>query len=107
VQAQETGIASALFNASQQIGVAFGLAVLSTISVAVTAGKLPHALTALYRAREAGNTEIVRSASDALVHGYGLALAGSGVALVIAAIIAAVLVNAKREQVSTQSAALH
>jgi len=107
VQAQETGIASALFNASQQIGVAFGLAVLSTISVSATASRLPDALTALYRGREAGDTEMVQSASDALIHGYGLALAGSGVALVMAAIIAAVLVNAKRGQVSAQNAAPH
>jgi predicted MFS family arabinose efflux permease len=107
VQAQETGIASALFNASQQIGVALGLAVLSTISVSVAANKLPDALTTLYRARQAGDAVMAQSASDALVHGYGLALAGSAVALVIAAIIAAVLVNAKREQVVAQGAAPH
>ena len=52
VQTQETGIASALFNASQQIGVALGLAVLSTIAVSATAGRLPGALAALYRGRE-------------------------------------------------------
>jgi hypothetical protein len=98
VQAQETGIASALFNASQQIGVALGLAVLSTISVTVTSGRLPDALTALYRGRETGDTEMVRSASDALIHGYGLALAGSGAALAIAAVTAAVLVDARKEQ---------
>ncbi|MFL1455034.1 MFS transporter [Marinobacter sp. GN3S48] len=101
VQAQETGIASALFNASQQIGVALGLAILSTISVSVTASRLPDALNALHRGREAGDTELVQSASDALIHGYGLALAASGVALVIAAIIVAVLVNARKGQVST------
>jgi len=98
VQAQETGIASALFNASQQIGVAFGLAVVSTISVSATATRLPNALAALYRAREAGNSEMAHLASDALIHGYGLALVGSGVALLIAASVAAVLVNAKRGQ---------
>lgn len=100
VQAEETGIAAALFNASQQIGVAFGLASLSTISVSVTAQKFPDALAALYRGREMGDAELARSASEALVHGYGVALAWSGAALVIAAMIAAVLVNAKRGQVS-------
>lgn len=100
VQVQETGIASALFNASQQIGVAFGLAVLSTISVSVAASRLPDALGALYQGRETGDTEMVESASDALIYGYGLALAGSGVALVIAAITVAVLINARRGQVS-------
>lgn len=98
VQAQETGIASALFNASQQIGVALGLAVLSTISVSLTARKLPDALTALYLAREAGDSEMVQTASNALISGYGLALAASGVALVIAAVIAAAFVNVRRER---------
>jgi hypothetical protein len=50
---------------------------------------------------------MVRSASDALIQCYGLALAGSGVALVLAAVITVVLVNAKRGQVSAQSVALH
>ena len=107
VQTQETGIASALFNASQQIGVALGLAVLSTIAVSATAGRLPGALAALYRGRETGDAGLVRSASDALIHGYGLALAGAGAALVIAAVIAAVLVNAKRGQVSPGTIAVH
>jgi len=100
VRAQETGIASALFNASQQIGVALGLAVLSTIAVSATARRLPDALAALYRGREAGDMGLVRSASDALIHGYGLALAASGVALLVAAVIAAVLVTAKKREVA-------
>ncbi len=45
------GTASVLFNASRKIGVALGLAVLSTISISVTASRLPDALGALYRAR--------------------------------------------------------
>jgi EmrB/QacA subfamily drug resistance transporter len=100
VQAQETGIASALFNASQQIGVAFGLALLSTIAVTATATKLPDALDALYRGRDAGDVGLVESASDALIRGYGIALSASGVALVVAAIIVAVLVSAKKGEVS-------
>lgn len=101
VQMQETGIASALFNASQQIGVALGLAVLSTIAISATSSRLPDALTALYRGRETDGTTLIQSASEALVHGYGLALATGGVALGIAAIIVAVLVNARRRQVSS------
>ncbi|MBM1173867.1 DHA2 family efflux MFS transporter permease subunit [Microvirga arabica] len=108
VPPKETGIASALFNASQQVGVAFGLAVLSTISVSVTASRLPDALAVLHRGRETGDAGMVWSAGDALIHGYGLALVGSGVALVIAAVIAAVLVNARRGQVAvTGDAPLH
>ena len=99
VKAQETGIASALFNASQQIGVAFGLALLSTISITATASRVPDALSALYRGREAGDAVSVQAASDALVHGYGLGLAASAVALIVAAIVVAILVNAKRTDV--------
>jgi EmrB/QacA subfamily drug resistance transporter len=99
VTAQEAGIASALFNASQQIGVAFGLALLSTISVTATARKLPDALNALYRAREAGDVVSAQAASDALVHGYGLGLWASAIALIGAAIFIAILVNAKRTEV--------
>ncbi|WP_333973341.1 MFS transporter [Alteromonas mediterranea] len=101
VQAQETGIASALFNASQQIGVALGLAILSSISVSVTASRMPEAFASLYRGREVGDAELVQSAGDALIQGYGLGLAASGVALGIAAIIVALLVNARKGQVST------
>jgi hypothetical protein len=61
VRAQETGIASALFNASQQIGVAFGLALLSTMAVTATARRLPDALAALYR----GLSDLVRRAEGA------------------------------------------
>lgn len=96
VQAQDAGIASALFNASQQIGVAFGLAVLSTISLVAADSRMPDALAALYRARKAGDAALAQSASDALIHGYGLALAASGLALLVAAVIAAVLVTAKK-----------
>lgn len=100
VRAQETGIASALFNASQQIGVAFGLALLSTVAATATARRLPDALAVLYRGRNAVDAGLVQSASDALIHGYGLALAASGVALVVAAIMVAVLVTAKKGEVS-------
>lgn len=107
VAAQETGIASALLNASQQIGVAFGLAVLSTVSVTATASRMPDALAALYRAREAGDTSLILSAGDAIIDGYGLGLAAAGVALIIAAVIGLVLVNASRDQVPATGAGLH
>lgn len=98
VAAQDSGIASALLNASQQIGVALGLAMLSTVSVTATAGWMPDALTALHGARVAGNAERVASASDALIHGYGLGLVTAALTLLVAAAIVALLVNAKRDQ---------
>lgn len=107
VKTEEAGIASALFNASQQIGVALGLAVLSTVAISTTSKRIPNALHALYRGRESGNSELVSSASDALIHGYGFALVGSGIALLLAAFIAAVLVNAKRDVSASKQIPLH
>jgi cytochrome c biogenesis protein CcdA len=98
VRAQETGIASALLNASQQIGVAFGLAVLSSISVTVTARSLPDALASLYEARSAADAEAVRQASDAIIAGYSAGLTFGAVAIVLAAVIAAAFINAAKGQ---------
>lgn len=61
VAAEETGIASALLNALQQIGVALGLAVLSSASVKATAAAVPDALEALYAARRSGTADLARS----------------------------------------------
>ena len=95
VHAQESGIASALLNASQQIGVAFGLAILSTIAVSTTDNRLPDALKRLYQGRSTGDASMVASASDALIHGYGTALAAGALAITLAAAIAVVLIDAK------------
>ncbi|WP_266065298.1 hypothetical protein [Brucella intermedia] len=48
-----------------------------------------------------------RSASDVLIFGYGPALMGAGAALVIVAVIAAVLVNARRGKVSPYPIPVH
>jgi EmrB/QacA subfamily drug resistance transporter len=100
VRAQETGIASALLNASQQIGVAFGLAMLSTISVTATTSRMPDALDVLYRARASRDVVAAGSASDALIHGYSVALLAGAAASVLAAVITGLLVNATRGEVS-------
>lgn len=80
---------------------------LSTVSVTATASKLPDALAELYRGRDSGDAGLVDAAGDALIHGYGLALAGAGIALAVAAVIVAVLVNARKGEVSATDAALH
>lgn len=101
VRSQDAGIASALLNASQQIGVAFGLAVLSTVSVAVTASQTPDALDALQAARASGESGAARLASAAIVHGYAVALVAGAAALVVAAVITAVLVNVRKGEGSS------
>lgn len=93
VRAEDSGIASALLNASQQIGVALGLAVLSTIAVSTTSARLPNALDRLQQARAAGSEPIIAAAGDALIHGYAAALAYGALALALAAAIAALFIR--------------
>lgn len=100
VQDQDTGIASALLNASQQVGVAFGLAVLSTVSVSVTAARMPDALRMLYRSRSINDTIRATFAGEALIHGYSIALAVGAIALATAAVIIAILVTARKDELT-------
>lgn len=95
VASQDSGIASALLNAAQQIGVALGLALLATVAVTTTAHQLPDALAALYQGRTSGNEELVTRASDALVQGYSSGLAVGALILVVAAVITALVINAR------------
>ena len=76
VAPDDQGLASGLFNTSQQIGGALGLAVLSTVASQATNG--------------AGGTR-----ADALVHGYTTAF-GVGTALLVAS-AAVVLVALRRD----------
>ena len=101
VPAQDSGIASALLNASQQIGVALGLAILSTVAVSLTQRKVPDALEALRQGRAAGDQGLVLSASEALVQGYSAALAVGAAAILVAAAIAAFCLDTKRVSPST------
>ncbi|MCQ6272276.1 MFS transporter [Pseudarthrobacter sp. R1] len=74
----EAGIASALLNSAQQIGVALGLAVLSGIAATVT-----------------GTPEPGATAAPQLVAGYGSALAVAAVMLAAAGILAATTLPSK------------
>ncbi|KQP67981.1 MFS transporter [Microbacterium sp. Leaf288] len=93
---QDLGIASALLNTAQQIGTALGMAVTSSIAVAVTTRHLPDALAMLTQGRQDGDTPLVTEASQALVDGYTAALTVGAVSLVLAAIITATAINTPR-----------
>lgn len=107
VRAQDSGIASALLNSAQQIGVALGLAALSTVSVTVTQSQVPDALNVLRQGRMIGDQNLVTTASDALVHGYGTGLLAGALVLAAAAVITTLVVNAQRQKHTDAMPAQH
>jgi EmrB/QacA subfamily drug resistance transporter len=90
----ETGVASALFNASQQIGAALGVAVFGSIASAAADTKLPGAQERLADGLTSNDGDLVVQASQALTHGYTTALLVGAGMLVVAAIITSIAVNA-------------
>lgn len=97
VRAQESGIASALLNTSQQIGVAFGLAILSTVSVTTTSRLVPDALGVLQQARARGDGALGDEAAVALIDGYSAGLLAGAVAIALAAIITLLMIRGARQ----------
>ncbi|MBX9244343.1 MFS transporter [Actinotalea ferrariae] len=93
VRAEESGVASATLNSAQQLGVALGLAVLSTVAITTTNATQPDALTSLHEGRVAGEADLVAAASEALVQGYATALLVGGLLLVAAAALTALLIS--------------
>lgn len=104
IPAQESGIASAQLNSAQQIGVALGVAVLTTISVSITEYRLPDALTALYTSRASRDAAANATASAALTSGYTTALFIAAILLAASALITALIINAGRQKETTQAA---
>lgn len=91
VEPDKAGIASALLNSAQQIGVALGLAVLAGVAATVTAGTVTAGT---------GSTE-----PQALIDGYGTALlVGAGI-LLAAAALAVVTLRGKGSKEPTISQA--
>jgi hypothetical protein len=95
VRPEKSGIASALLNAAQQIGVALGIAALSTISVTTTESRFPNALATLHSARSTGDTDAAATAGQAIVDGYATALSSGALILAAAALIVALMVTAR------------
>ncbi len=87
----DAGVASALVNTAQQIGGSLGTALLNTIAAS--------ALTS-YLADHAGSGSPVRIRAVGTVHSYTVAFWVSAGLIALAAVIAAVLVRARRDQLS-------
>jgi hypothetical protein len=83
----DAGLASGLFNTSQQIGGALGLAILSTLAVNATDDTLA----------EVGGEPSPDQLGQALVDGYHVAYVGSAVLIAVAATLLFLLL--KREDV--------
>ncbi|MGP8058615.1 MAG: MFS transporter [Acidimicrobiales bacterium] len=94
VDNHDAGVASATFNASQQVGGSLGTALLNTIyATSATAYVVAHAGTP-------------GAVSAGMVHGYTVGFLFGAGALAAAAIAAAVLVSARRDQVGGTELAL-
>jgi MFS family permease len=85
VNPDDQGLASGLFNTSQQIGGALGLAILTTVANSATKG--------------AGGSH-----ADALVHGYTTAFAVGAGLLALGAVVVTVLLRAREADASAAAA---
>jgi EmrB/QacA subfamily drug resistance transporter len=83
VAPDDAGVASALVNATQQVGGSLGTALLNTVAASATAS---------YIAAHAGRLSLVQTG---LVHGYTVAFTVSGALLVLAVFTTVALVRAK------------
>jgi EmrB/QacA subfamily drug resistance transporter len=90
VAPEDAGLASGLFNTSQQVGGALGLAILSTLATSRTAHLLPH------------GTVSVAVRASALTRGYHVAFAVGAAMLAAAALVLAVTIR-KRDVVQIDS----
>jgi EmrB/QacA subfamily drug resistance transporter len=89
VEAGDTGIASAMINASQQLGGSIGTALLNTIAASATAAWV------------ASNGNSPRLANVAAVHGYTVAMWWTVGVLVLAALIVLAVINTGLPQQDT------
>ena len=93
----DAGVASAVLNTSQQIGGSLGTALLNTIFAgAVTAYLTDHVRSA---------ADAQRMGPDALIHGYQVAFFWGAILFAAALVIAATLINAKKEDIPAETAA--
>jgi MFS family permease len=98
VEARDAGVASAMVNTSQQVGGAIGTALLNTIAASATTSYIKdHIGGATSRSQQ----QLVQL--EGQVHGYANAIWFAVAILVAASVIAGVLINAGRPDVSAGS----
>jgi EmrB/QacA subfamily drug resistance transporter len=96
VQSEDAGLASGLFNTSQQVGGALGLAILSTLAASRTSHLLPHPALASIAVHD-----------DALTRGYHVAFAvGAAMLLAALAVLAATIRKRDVEQIDSGQVSL-
>jgi MFS family permease len=85
IKEHDTGVASAMINATQQIGGAIGAALLSTIATSATAAWL------------GTHSNSINAVPESTVHGYATAMWLAAGSLMLAAIIVLIFANADAE----------
>ncbi len=94
VAPHDAGVASALVNATQQVGGSLGTALLNTVAASATAS---------YLLAHHGNPGV---ADQALVHGYSMGFTVSAIVLLVAVVVAATLIRASRHDLPAEEHAL-
>jgi len=87
VAGDDAGVASALVNATQQVGGSMGIALLNSVAASAAAGYLA------FHVRRLGAAEVLRLAPAAAVHGYVTAFEVSAAMVVAAFVVTGVLLG--------------
>ena len=99
VESHDAGVASAVLNTSQQIGGSLGTALLNTLFAgAVTSYFVDHPLT--------GSSSPKETSKLAFLHGYHVSFFWGAVLLAAALVVAFTVINAKKQDVPTEAAAI-
>jgi EmrB/QacA subfamily drug resistance transporter len=95
VHADDAGVASALVNATQQVGGSIGTALLNTVAISASTS---------YLASRGGAHAVASAVAQATVHSYTVAFWVAGGLLAVGLVAVLLLVNAKTEDVPVEGA---
>jgi EmrB/QacA subfamily drug resistance transporter len=96
VGSHDAGVASAVLNTSQQIGGSLGTALLNTLFAG--------AVTSYLTANVTSPGDLQRLAPEAFIHGYHVAFFWGAMLLAAAFVVALLLMNARKHDLSTEAA---